>query len=101
MSFLTGRPVFFYGLQQMRKRRYTALEQGPGLPELAEGVPLPVVHNIVATSQIQSSVKSLDLARIRTLLPFSFYDKVTRPHPCLPSLPGLTLACHSSSPVSA
>ena len=56
----------------MRKRRYTSL-CGPK-PEM-EGMPLPVVHNIVATSQIVSSVKHLDLERIQQLLPFSFYDK--------------------------
>lgn len=56
----------------MRKRRYTSLE-GPN-PDM-EGKPLPVVHNIVATSQIVGSVPHLDLERIRQLLPFSFYDK--------------------------
>ena len=56
----------------MRKRRYTCL-CGPK-PNM-EGMPLPVVHNIVATSQIVSSVKHLDLERIQQLLPFSFYDK--------------------------
>ena len=56
----------------MRKRRYTSLE-GPS-PTL-DGVPLPVVHNIVSTAQIDSSLKQLDLERVRQLLPFSFYDK--------------------------
>jgi transcription initiation factor TFIID TATA-box-binding protein len=56
----------------MRKRKYTSLD-GPK-PEL-DGVPLPVVHNIVATSQIVGTVPHLDLERIRQLLPFSFYDK--------------------------
>lgn len=56
----------------MRKRRYTCLE-GPS-PNL-DGGPLPVVHNIVSTAQIKSSVRQLDLDRIRQLLPFSFYDR--------------------------
>ena len=56
----------------MRKRRYTSLE-GPS--PILDGVPLPVVHNIVSTAQIDSSLKQLDLERVRQLLPFSFYDK--------------------------
>lgn len=56
----------------MRKRRYTSLNgQSPAL----DGVPLPVVHNIVSTAQIDSSLKQLDLEKIRQLLPFSFYDR--------------------------
>jgi transcription initiation factor TFIID TATA-box-binding protein len=38
-------------------------------------IPLPIINNIVATSQIQTSLTSLDLDRINKLLPFSFYDK--------------------------
>ena len=56
----------------MRKRCYTLLE-GPK-PSL-DGVPLPVVHNLVCCSMIQSQRKHLDLDLIKTLLPFSFYDK--------------------------
>ena len=56
----------------MRKRRYTSLE---GTSPTLDGVPLPIVHNIVSTAQIDSSLKQLDLERIRQLLPFSFYDR--------------------------
>ena len=56
----------------MRKRRYMSLE---GQSPVLDGVPLPVVHNIVATAQIDSSLKQLDLEKIRQLLPFSFYDR--------------------------
>jgi transcription initiation factor TFIID TATA-box-binding protein len=39
-------------------------------------IPLPTVHNIVATSQIVSnSLESLDLNQIHEMLPFSFYDQ--------------------------
>ena len=55
----------------MRKRRYTPLEAGPGFEEITDDIPLPVIHNIVATSQIQTSLPRLDLAHIRALLPFS------------------------------
>jgi transcription initiation factor TFIID TATA-box-binding protein len=39
------------------------------------GAPLPTVHNIVATSQIVSSLVTLDLNRVHSMLPFSFYDQ--------------------------
>ena len=57
---------------EMRKRRYMSLE---GQSLSLDGVPLPVVHNIVSTAQIDSSLKQLDLEKIRQLLPFSFYDR--------------------------
>jgi transcription initiation factor TFIID TATA-box-binding protein len=56
----------------MRKRQYTSLD-GPA--SNLEGIPLPVVHNIVSTAQIDSSAGPLDLDKIRQLLPFSFYDR--------------------------
>ena len=56
----------------MRKRRYAHLR---GVALDFAGMPLPVVHNIVATSQIKSSVKHIDLEKIRQLLPYSFYDR--------------------------
>ena len=56
----------------MRKRRYVSLE---GENVSNSGIPLPIVHNIVATSQITSSVYPLDLDMIHSLLPFSFYNK--------------------------
>ena len=56
----------------MRKRRYSCLE-GPTTDLM--GTPLPVVHNIVSTAQIVSSLPQLDLDKIRQLLPFSFYDR--------------------------
>jgi transcription initiation factor TFIID TATA-box-binding protein len=58
----------------MRKRKYSSLPCFHGRV-LEDGQPLPVVHNIVATSQILSSLKMLDLNRIHSMLPFSFYDQ--------------------------
>jgi len=57
----------------MRKRKYSSLSK----VEYDEynGTPLPTVHNIVATSQITSDIKVLDLNHIHSILPFSFYDK--------------------------
>jgi len=57
----------------MRKRKYSSLSN----IEYNEynGTPLPIVHNIVATSQISSDIKVLDLNHIHSILPFSFYDK--------------------------
>ena len=43
-----------YSSREMRKRRYTSLEQGPGYPELTEGVPLPVVRTGCAWRYIHS-----------------------------------------------
>jgi len=56
----------------MRKRRYHMLSQ-----EYADtsDVPTPMIHNIVATSKIEFNFEELDLIKIQTLLPFSFYDK--------------------------
>jgi transcription initiation factor TFIID TATA-box-binding protein len=42
---------------------------------MEDGTPLPTVHNIVATSQILSSLPLLDLNKIHSMLPFSFYDQ--------------------------
>jgi transcription initiation factor TFIID TATA-box-binding protein len=69
---MPGRVVF--EIRVMRKRKYSSL-QTPSCKELKNGTPLPVVHNIVATSQILSSLAVLDLNRIHELLPFSFYDQ--------------------------
>lgn len=59
----------------MRKRRYTSLSVGDVHPEFMDGVPIPVIHNVVATSHIKCSVPSIDLAKLHALLPFSFYNK--------------------------
>ena len=57
----------------MRKRKYSSL---PSSREHAEeSGPLPTVHNIVATSQILSTIPTLDLNHIHETLPFSFYDQ--------------------------
>lgn len=45
------------------------------VPEASEDTPTPVVHNIVATSKIQFDFPELDLIKVQTMLPFSFYDK--------------------------
>jgi transcription initiation factor TFIID TATA-box-binding protein len=57
----------------MRKRKYSMLQHAP--PPLDNDAPLPVVHNIVATSQILSSIPVLNLKAIHGMLPFSFYDQ--------------------------
>lgn len=56
----------------MRKRRYHCLTN-----DVSSHLdcPLPVVHNIVATSKITFNFEELDLIYIQTILPFSFYDK--------------------------
>lgn len=57
----------------MRKRKYSTLE---GFEITSQGdTPLPVVHNIVATSQIHISDGTLNLKQINQLLPFAFYDQ--------------------------
>jgi transcription initiation factor TFIID TATA-box-binding protein len=58
----------------MRKRKYSSLPSESS-KKLHEGTPLPTVHNIVATSQIVSSLPQLDLNKIHEMLPFSFYDQ--------------------------
>jgi len=57
----------------MRKRKYSSLANAEY--DEHNGTPLPTVHNIVATSQITSDIKVLDLHHINSILPFSFYDK--------------------------
>jgi transcription initiation factor TFIID TATA-box-binding protein len=63
----------------MRKRKYSSLPSGQFSSQSAgdyDNIPLPTVHNIVATSQIAfTSLDSLDLNRIHEMLPFSFYDQ--------------------------
>ena len=59
--------------QDMRKRKYSSLTSG--YDQTSELAPLPTVHNIVATSQILSTLKTLDLNHIHETLPFSFYDQ--------------------------
>jgi len=56
----------------MRKRRYYTLSQQN--IDYTD-IPVPTVHNIVATSKIEFNFDELDLIHIQTLLPFSFYDK--------------------------
>jgi len=57
----------------MRKRKYSSLLHSEGPSN--EDAPLPTVHNIVATSQIISSLKTLNLHKIHEMLPFSYYDQ--------------------------
>ena len=59
----------------MRKRKYSSLPSCNSHVQLHMGAPLPTVHNIVATSQIVSSLPTLDLNRVHAMLPFSFYDQ--------------------------
>jgi transcription initiation factor TFIID TATA-box-binding protein len=58
----------------MRKRKYCPLSHSVASRE-NDNAPLPTVHNIVATSQIASSVATFDLNAIHAMLPFSFYDQ--------------------------
>jgi transcription initiation factor TFIID TATA-box-binding protein len=57
----------------MRKRKYTSLNKRC---ILLQDAPIPVIHNIVATAQIDSTIPKLDLDAIHSYFPFSFYDKV-------------------------
>ena len=59
----------------MRKRKYSSLPYTKTCHLQHEDAPLPTVHNIVATSQIMSSLATLDLHQIHEMLPFSFYDQ--------------------------
>lgn len=59
----------------MRKRKYSSLSQHEISLPIAPDTPLPIVHNIVATSQIACSLPVLNLNRIHEMLPFSFYDQ--------------------------
>ena len=59
----------------MRKRKYSSLLPHETRTPMEPGVPLPTVHNIVATSQIACSLPVLNLNRIHEMLPFSFYDQ--------------------------
>jgi len=56
----------------MRKRIYSPLQT---FSDTLDGCPIPTVHNIVATAQIQTSMPSLDLDAIHNVLPCSFYDR--------------------------
>ena len=58
----------------MRKRKYSSLPCNDRRL-MEDGTPLPTVHNIVATSQILSSLPLLNLNKIHDMLPFSFYDQ--------------------------
>jgi len=57
----------------MRKRKYSCLVNKEYKPMTDS--PLPTVHNIVATAQIEISMPSLNLDQIHSMLPFSFYDQ--------------------------
>ena len=60
----------------MRKRKYSSLVYSENTAyHKEEDTPLPIVHNIVATSQIGCSCTVLDLNKIHEMLPFSFYDQ--------------------------
>lgn len=69
---------------EMRKRKYIPLDNnvwgGGGDAYTGEDVgansyPIPVCHNIVSTSQIQSTSGWIDLKRVSLLLPNSRYDR--------------------------
>lgn len=59
----------------MRKRKYTALSREDCAPQDAAGVPVALIHNIVATTQVWCSVLPIDLQAIADVLPNSYYDR--------------------------
>jgi len=63
----------------MRKRFYTPLQGAPaalGAPcEEDDSAPVPVIHNIVSTAQIDSTKMPMDLQAISEVLPGSSYDR--------------------------
>jgi len=67
----------------MRKRFYTPLQQStlaapaPGLggDDQDAAAPVPVIHNIVSTAQIDSTRMPMDLQAISEVLPGSSYDR--------------------------
>jgi len=65
----------------MRKRFYTPLQHSAPQPDGADeseadsDAPLPVIHNIVSTAQIDSTKMPMDLQAISEVLPGSSYDR--------------------------
>lgn len=58
----------------MRKRKYTALANDES-EIYDENVPVALIHNIVATTQIHSSVQPIKLQDIANVMPNSYYDR--------------------------
>jgi transcription initiation factor TFIID TATA-box-binding protein len=63
----------------MRKRKYTALAQtgiqhAPVEDALGD-TPLPTIHNVVSTAQIEANCMPLDLETIGEVIPGASYDK--------------------------
>jgi len=58
----------------LRETPHEPLSMNGGVCEDQFGCPVPVIHNIVSTSLIQSS-SPIDLTALSRLLPFSFYDR--------------------------
>ena len=62
----------------MRKRLYTPLQISDMAPAGSpddDPVPMPVIHNIVSTAQIESTKMPMDLQAISEVLPGSSYDR--------------------------
>ena len=64
----------------MRKRFYTPLQtvvQDDNSADAQDGetIPVPVIHNIVSTAQIDSTKMPMDLQAISEVLPGSSYDR--------------------------
>lgn len=57
----------------MRKRKYLSLTSD--YTAYSHDTPMPMIHNIVATSQIKGGLDVLDLDAIHASFPFSFYDR--------------------------
>lgn len=58
----------------MRKRKYTALSRD-AVASSGDDVPVALIHNIVATTQIYSSVQPIRLQHIANVMPNSYYDR--------------------------
>ena len=62
----------------MRKRLYTPLQLSSLAPAAGSDdpcMPMPIIHNIVSTAQIESTKMPMDLQAISEVLPGSSYDR--------------------------
>lgn len=59
----------------MRKRLYTPLQAPDQTYKEDDDAPVPIIHNIVSTAQIESTKMPMDLQAISEVLPGSSYDR--------------------------
>jgi transcription initiation factor TFIID TATA-box-binding protein len=50
-------------------------EESNSITNVTEVVPIPQCHNIVSTSQIQTTMEEINLQRLASLFPFTSYDR--------------------------